>query len=964
MAVTWITPAGSLGTIEERFTVSQEIVALSDRGIVQYSVIAGSLPRGLRLEGSYIVGSPTEVKTLTKNRFVIRATDGFDIKDRTFYYLVDGSDVPEWITKEGFLKVGKGDNYFVLDNAKVDFQLEVYDPDELVGDKLEYYLIPVGGEMPPGLTLTKDGKITGFTDPIFSVDIVNSGGYDTGAFDLSYFDKPEAQSNGFDTYQYDIQTFDYNEPSNSPRRLSRLYSFIVAVSDGINEVRRLFKIWVVTDEFLKADNSIIQVDNNIFRADNTSDRIPIWITESNLGTYRANNYLTIFLDVYDPPSLSGTISYLLVDTNPGTYKLRSTGEIIHDGRYELSGDLPSFTMTAKGNWDSNVNYFCGDLVIYNNTRYVCQIDNRNQTPSYNSIYWNTNISLTTNKFTVTNPGYWEVIIPETKSQLPPGMSLDSVTGEIAGKVPYQARVSEIYKFTMQAIDFPIALSNQSYLLQGDWNNNIFYLTNDAVRYDGFIYVALQQNKNQLPNVVDSIFWKKGVATAEKTFFLELIGEIDSAVNWISDSDLGDMKANQASLKKVEAESLLYGGRIVYELVSGKLPPGLALSGTGDITGKIKQLADSNGPGLTRFFEKLDTAQEDSVLGKDFELTFDNGTTTFDKIYKFEIKARDTANLAELTKQFQIRVVGDNNKVFANLYIKSFQEKSKRLEWFDFITNSEIFKPDEIYRYGDPNFGIQSEIKVLIYAGIETLEAVNYIQALSRNHYNKQLRFGDIKSAIAKDPVTQEILYETIYCEIIDEYQKNGKSISPMLELSDSINSPVLVSFDKIKVDSDIPFVSDRDHQRIFPNSIKNMRRRIKTLGERDRTFLPLWMRTIQDKTFVESGYLAAMIICYSKPGNSANIISRIKGKTNFASRGDWNSQSSYRVAESVKFAGEYYTAKGNNLNKNPYNFPEIWAKNFDFKSIDFTADRYVIDILDGEIGDKYLAFPQRGEKIP
>jgi hypothetical protein len=28
------------------------------------------------------------------------------------------------------------------------------------------------------------------------------------------------------------------------------------------------------------------------------------------------------------------------------------------------------------------------------------------------------------------------------------------------------------------------------------------------------------------------------------------------------------------------------------------------------------------------------------------------------------------------------------------------------------------------------------------------------------------------------------------------------------------------------------------------------------------------------------------------------------------------------------------------------------------------ADRYIIDILDGEIEDKYLAFPQRGEKLP
>jgi hypothetical protein len=40
------------------------------------------------------------------------------------------------------------------------------------------------------------------------------------------------------------------------------------------------------------------------------------------------------------------------------------------------------------------------------------------------------------------------------------------------------------------------------------------------------------------------------------------------------------------------------------------------------------------------------------------------------------------------------------------------------------------------------------------------------------------------------------------------------------------------------------------------------------------------------------------------------------------------------------------------------------AEDFDFKTIDFVADRYLIDIIDGQIEDKYLAFPQRGEKLP
>jgi hypothetical protein len=127
---------------------------------------------------------------------------------------------------------------------------------------------------------------------------------------------------------------------------------------------------------------------------------------------------------------------------------------------------------------------------------------------------------------------------------------------------------------------------------------------------------------------------------------------------------------------------------------------------------------------------------------------------------------------------------------------------------------------------------------------------------------------------------------------------------------------VLISYDSIKIDSDIPLVSDSDHQRVFPNSIKNMRSRIESVGDRDREFLPLWMRSTQEEAAYETGYVQVLPLCYCIPGSAQNIMARIK------------------------------------------------ASGFDFKTIDFVADRYIIDIIDGEIEDKYLAFPQRGEKLP
>ena len=830
MAVTWITPAGSLGIITERISLAIPLEATSPNGQITFTLLAGELPRGLRIDSealfdstqttAFITGSPVEVIKFTESRFVIRADDGVDIEDRTFILSVDGSDAPTWITKEGFLNVGPGEAYYVLDNSYIDFQLEAEDNDVIAGDVLEYYVSPMDGQLPPGLTLSKDGRIFGFTDPIFAVEFQASysGGYDAAAFDVLPLDKVEARSNGFDDYLYDLLTYDYSEESKTPRRLSRFYTFLVTVTDGENQVKRLFRIYVVTEEFLKADNTIVQVDTNVFQASSSSNRNPLWITESDLGRHRANNYLTIFLEVYRAPGIAGTLVYFLQSKNP----------------------------------DDSV------------------------------------------------------------STLPPGMALDQITGEVAGKVPYQRAVTKPYQFTVLAANFLVDVISSSYNLVGNWATATVYNVDDAVLYNNILWVCTQRHSNRIPTG-QPLFWESSAALSEKTFTIDIIGEIESAIEWITDSNLGTIRANMASTVSVVATDLLNGGATLYEVTGGTLPPGLLLSGSGSLQGKVRQFADfdekgNRRNGLTRFYSWLSDTQ-DSTAALTYDTTFDAGITTFDKIFRFDITARDAARFAVSTKSFYITVTNENVKTFANLYVKSFQKKAKRLDWFNFITDSTIFKNDDVYRYGDPNFGVQTEIKVLLYAGIESVDAVTYVQAMSRNHTRKRLRFGSVKSAKAKDPITQETIYEVIYVDVVDPLEKNGKSISQTVQMPNNINARVLVSYDNIRVDSDIPFVSDSDRQRIFPNSVKNMRKRIQNTGERDRGYLPLWMRSIQESSLTESGFVTALPLCYALPGKSDAVMSRIK-------------------------------------------FSE-----FNFKNIDLDIDRYVIDVIDGTFKDQYLAFP-------
>lgn len=915
----------------EKFGV-EALVRGAAFGTTTVTLLSGSLPRGLRLVNNTLVGTPTEVKTIVESRFVLRLSNSVDTIDRTFKLTVEGPDSPTWITNGGPLPVGVNNRLFVLDNDRVDFYLSAIDPDIPAGDTVTYYIPNNGGELPPGLFLTESGRIYGFTDPIFSLEYNIASGFFDGAFyDILPYDLGDRPKTGYDTFTFDDRTFDFSESVTVPRRLNRYYKFVVAATDGIFEVRREFSIYVVTEDFLRADNDVLRLGTGIFTADLSSTRNPIWITDSYLGRRRANNYLTLFLDVYDPPSLGGTIDYKLLGLNKTTSgkvfgrTAKDSNEIFVDLTLNSSGnfvrpqagqkisvsdsnafptayyirsvqniDANRFKLDIGGNGalaqaeiqngrvtsvkiiNGGINYFTVPTIIFsggsgNGATGVVRIKNGRiigvDVVEKGDLYTSPPIiSFGTLPQTIFNGT--DVVIG-TPSDLPPGMLLDSLAGEVTGIIPYQPAITKTYTFTVRATSTSASQTESAF--------------------------------------------------SDKTFTIDIIGELESGIEWISNSDLGFINPNMGSMLSVEATSKLYGGFVNYNLVttnpdrsSSRLPPGLTLLSSGSIVGKVRQYSQDGKPGLSNFDRDLSPST-----------TFDGDTTTFDRSYTFTVRASDVFNFAQLDRTFTIKVLDDDPVVYSNLYVKAFQKKSLRNIWYQFITDSAIFEPQRLYRQNDENFGVQAELKMLLFAGIESVEAVKFVQAMSRNHYRKRLRFGEVKKAVAKDPITQNVIYEVIYVEMVDNLEKNGVSISEVVDLPNNINSPVIVSYDAVKVDSDIPFVSDKDHQRIFPNSVKNMRKRIKVLGKREREFLPLWMRSIQPDTFVETGFVKAVPLCYAKPGEGDYILSNIKSRFN----------------------------------------AENEAERFDFKQLDFEIDRYVIDAIDGYIQDKYLVFPQRGEKL-
>ena len=214
--------------------------------------------------------------------------------------------------------------------------------------------------------------------------------------------------------------------------------------------------------------------------------------------------------------------------------------------------------------------------------------------------------------------------------------------------------------------------------------------------------------------------------------------MDSSLTWITPTDLGSISSNYISTLAVEASTNVPNGVLLYTLESGTLPPGLKLSLTGALQGKINSFGSAGNPGLTVF---------DSG-----DLTLDNNVTSVDRKYRFTIGVQDQYAYSKITKEFTVTISDPDDKLYSNLYFKPFFKNTQKDTFDTFISDPSVFLPDAIYRPDDKFFGLQTEMKMLMYAGLETKTAPNYVAAAAKNHTRKNLLFGEVKTAVAKTPL--------------------------------------------------------------------------------------------------------------------------------------------------------------------------------------------------------------------
>jgi hypothetical protein len=411
------------------------------------------------------------------------------------------------------------------------------------------------------------------------------------------------------------------------------------------------------------------------------------------------------------------------------------------------------------------------------------------------------------------------------------------------------------------------------------------------------------------------FTEKGeTAYSKRTFSATILGEVDSTITWNTDSNLGSIGANYVSTLKISASTSYTDSPVLFYLTGGALPPGLSLNFDGEIVGKVNQFGEIDNPGLLTFDAE--------------DFTLDGGDTTFDRSYSFTVEARDVLGYNSISRTFTLAIDTPNDRLYSNLVVRPFLKQSQRDLFKSFISDPEVFSINSIYRPNDPNFGIQKDLRMLIYAGIETKSAAEYVSMMGRNHKPKKFTLGSIKKAIANIPYTSTTVYEVVYIEVFDPLEigkkylpspiKTGKS-SKLITVDQSneyYNGP----FDQTNpfwqppepfnatIDRTDVFAGDPASEFRFGSSVAIWRSRIKAMGLKDSAYMPLWMRTIQAGSVQPLGFVKAIPLCYCLPEKADDIILNIK------------------------------------------------YSNFDFKNLDYVIDRYIIDSVEGYNKDKYLVF--------
>jgi len=334
----WSTTAGKIATIDEQVAYSLQLEAnTSDSTAITYSMIAGSLPAGMQVTtDGLLTGTPAEVAKRTLYTFVVRATAGTAITDRTFSLDVQGADTPTFTTASGQLQLDDSTSvglYWVIDGSSISLQMQATDSDTRAGQTLVYEIVQ--GSLPPGVTMSKSGLISGIVQLTDDQRFGERGGYD-GSGNEDEFDG----------------TFDRTVTTKS---ISKNFDFIIRVSDGTSFVEQNNSIFVYSADFWRVSNTAITIDateinDSPLTMDLSANRRPVFRTGSDLGTFRHDNALVVKIDVEDFDPLQGDLEYSIQSGSlPAGISIDVNSGELYGQLARQSATETTYTFTVRAN---------------------------------------------------------------------------------------------------------------------------------------------------------------------------------------------------------------------------------------------------------------------------------------------------------------------------------------------------------------------------------------------------------------------------------------------------------------------------------------------------------------------------------------------------------------------------------------------------------------------------------------
>ena len=736
----WSTTAGKIASIDEQSAFSLQLEAndpvdIGDSTAITYLLIAGSLPSGMQVTSDgLLTGTPAEVAKRTLYTFVVRATAGSAITDRTFTLDVKGADSPTFTTVAGQLNrplstvyttdssttcdsilttADVTGNVTVLDGSYIEYDIVATDSDTTAGQNLVYEVVQ--GSLPPGVTMTLNGKISGVVELVIDDAYGPQGGFDFDPFpDYSALNPDEGGEPTSPKNQYDRTIISKSRSIN--------YDFIVRVTDGVSSVDRNFNIFVYSADYWVVSNSNVTIDQTLVGTsfvtmDSHTGRPPVFTTDADLGTFRHDNQVLIRIDVSDFDPLQADLEYTI-----------------------------------------------------------------------------------------------------SSGALPPGVVIDTNSGELYGQLSRQSAIEVDYTFTVKA-------------------NRV---------------VATGLN-----------------TFSERTFTMKVIGEIDIGIEFTTPTTIGTLTADIPSILSVEAVAEATDRVLGYTVTQGSLPTGITLSEQGNLIGTIDPSDFADSTRAYTFTITVSDQYQAAATSKEFTLNINipyttveygsmsgHATSFIDQNIFYNISQDPNINSPEYIyrpedKNFGMKVKPDM-LMMSGLEAQTLTVFQQQME--------QNHEPKTLF-FGDLKTAVAKE-------GTTSKYEVVYVE-INDNMVNK---LGVAVSQAIK-------LRNTITKPILGPRASSTNASADYVDYEVTTDGGLSFSTSGSKVRFANQLSADLGViETLYPNAVANIRSRMKSLGHKEWDHLPLWMKTTQSGDLAPLGYVMAVPLCYCKPGKSGLVKKRIEDK--------------------------------------------------------------------------------------